>query len=30
MEKEFIHLSHISKSFDNTLVLDDLDLKTNF
>ena len=27
MEKEFIHLSHISKSFDNTLVLDDLDLK---
>ena len=27
MEKEFIHLSHISKSYDNTLVLDDLDLK---
>ncbi len=26
MEKEFIHLSHISKSFDNDLILDDLDL----
>ena len=27
MEKEFIHLSHLFKSFDNTLILDDLDLK---
>ena len=26
MGKEFIHLSHISKSFDNDLILDDLDL----
>ena len=26
MGKEFIHLSHISKSFDNELILDDLDL----
>lgn len=26
MEKELIHLSHISKSFDGTMVLDDLDL----
>ncbi len=27
MEKEFIHLSHISKSYDGTIILDDLDLK---
>lgn len=27
MEKEFIHLSHLFKSFDDTLILDDLDLK---
>lgn len=27
MEKELIHLSHISKSYDDNLVLDDLDLK---
>ena len=27
MEKELIHLSHISKSYDGSLVLDDLDLK---
>jgi len=27
MEKEFIHLSHISKSYDGTMILDDLDLK---
>lgn len=26
MEKEFIHLSHISKSYDGAMVLDDLDL----
>lgn len=26
MEKELIHLSHISKSFDGSLILDDLDL----
>lgn len=27
MEKDFIHLSHISKSYDGSLILDDLDLK---
>ncbi len=27
MEKEFIHLSHLSKSYDGTIVLDDLDLR---
>lgn len=27
MEKEFIHLSHLSKSYDDALIIDDLDLK---
>ncbi len=27
MEKEFIHLSHVSKSFDGVQIIDDLDLK---
>ncbi len=27
MEKDFIHLSHLSKSFDGELILDDLDLR---